>query len=110
MFGRDLVESHLRACIYAGIKIGGTNGEVMPSQVRVCAKVRHRLSTIDMDRNSNPVLYAHAHLSYSFAQCVRITCVVLQQWEYQVGPEGGVEFGDQVWISRSVSDVIVTSS
>ena len=35
MFGRDLVESHLRACIYAGIKIGGTNGEVMPSQVRV---------------------------------------------------------------------------
>ena len=47
MFGRDLVESHLRACIYAGIKIGGTNGEVMPSQVRVCAKVRHRLSTID---------------------------------------------------------------
>ena len=57
MFGRDLVESHLRACIYAGIKIGGTNGEVMPSQVRtyMYAKVHHRLSTIDMDRNSKEI-------------------------------------------------------
>jgi glutamine synthetase len=32
MFGRDIVEAHLRACIYAGIKINGTNAEVMPSQ------------------------------------------------------------------------------
>lgn len=53
MFGRDIVEGHLRACIYAGIKVNGTNAEVMPSQ-----------------------------------------------WEYQVGPLGGLEFGDQVWMSR----------
>ena len=33
MFGRDLVEAHLRACLYSGISVGGTNGEVMPSQV-----------------------------------------------------------------------------
>ncbi|CAK9291796.1 unnamed protein product [Gordionus sp. m RMFG-2023] len=32
VFGRDVVESHYRACIYAGIKIGGENAEVMPSQ------------------------------------------------------------------------------
>ncbi|XP_028827744.1 glutamine synthetase-like [Denticeps clupeoides] len=31
-FGRDIIESHYRACLYAGIKIGGTNAEVMPSQ------------------------------------------------------------------------------
>jgi glutamine synthetase len=25
---------------------------------------------------------------------------LFSQWEYQIGPLGGVEFGDQVWISR----------
>ena len=31
--GRELVEAHYRACLYAGIKIAGTNAEVMPAQV-----------------------------------------------------------------------------
>ncbi|XP_051959875.1 glutamine synthetase-like isoform X2 [Xyrauchen texanus] len=31
-FGRDIVECHYKACLYAGIKICGTNAEVMPSQ------------------------------------------------------------------------------
>ncbi|XP_030623820.1 glutamine synthetase-like [Chanos chanos] len=31
-FGRDIVECHYKACIYAGVKICGTNAEVMPSQ------------------------------------------------------------------------------
>ena len=35
MYGRDIVESHYKACLYAGVKICGTNAEVMPSQVRV---------------------------------------------------------------------------
>ncbi|CAF4778809.1 unnamed protein product, partial [Rotaria sp. Silwood2] len=26
-YGRDLVESHYRACLYAGLDIGGTNAE-----------------------------------------------------------------------------------
>jgi glutamine synthetase len=30
--GRDIVEAHLRACLYAGLSIGGTNAEVMPAQ------------------------------------------------------------------------------
>lgn len=34
MYGRDIVESHYKACLYAGVKICGTNAEVMPSQVR----------------------------------------------------------------------------
>lgn len=32
VIGREIVEAHYRACIYAGVKIAGTNAEVMPSQ------------------------------------------------------------------------------
>jgi len=32
VFGRDIVEAHYRACLYAGIKISGENAEVMPAQ------------------------------------------------------------------------------
>nr|BAK96222.1 glutamine synthetase type 2 [Callorhinchus milii] len=32
VYGRDIVESHYRACMYADVKISGTNAEVMPSQ------------------------------------------------------------------------------
>lgn len=32
IFGRDILECHYRACMFAGIKIGGTNAEVMPAQ------------------------------------------------------------------------------
>eukprot|EP00048_Salpingoeca_helianthica_P010961 m.157107 g.157107 ORF g.157107 m.157107 type:complete len:396 (+) comp15162_c0_seq1:132-1319(+) len=31
-FGRDIMEAHLQACLFAGVKIAGTNGEVMPGQ------------------------------------------------------------------------------
>jgi glutamine synthetase len=31
-FGRDIVDAHLYACLYAGIKNTGTNAEVMPGQ------------------------------------------------------------------------------
>lgn len=32
IYGRDIVEAHYRACIFAGVKIAGTNAEVMPAQ------------------------------------------------------------------------------
>ena len=32
-FGRDIVDSHYKACIYAGINISGINGEMMGGQV-----------------------------------------------------------------------------
>lgn len=32
VFGRDIVEAHYKACLYAGIKICGCNAEVMPAQ------------------------------------------------------------------------------
>lgn len=31
-FGRDIVEAHYRACLYAGVNISGVNLEVMPGQ------------------------------------------------------------------------------
>jgi len=31
-YGRRIVEAHYRACLYAGVKIAGCNGEVMPGQ------------------------------------------------------------------------------
>lgn len=31
-FGRDIVDSHYKACLYAGIQICGTNAEIKPSQ------------------------------------------------------------------------------
>jgi len=31
-FGRDVVEAHYKACLYADINISGTNAEVMPGQ------------------------------------------------------------------------------
>lgn len=32
VYGRAVVEAHYRACLYAGVKIAGSNAEVMPSQ------------------------------------------------------------------------------
>jgi glutamine synthetase len=31
-FGREIMEAHYKACLYAGVKIFGTNAEVMPGQ------------------------------------------------------------------------------
>ena len=31
-FGRIIADAHYRACLYAGIKVSGTNAEVMPGQ------------------------------------------------------------------------------
>ncbi|KAF8392519.1 hypothetical protein HHK36_022862 [Tetracentron sinense] len=31
-FGRDIVNAHYKACLYAGINMGGVNGEVAPGQ------------------------------------------------------------------------------
>lgn len=34
-FGRDIVDAHYKACLYAGINISGINAEVMPGQVEM---------------------------------------------------------------------------
>ena len=44
VYGRDIVEAHYRACLYAGIRISGTNAEVMPAQWEFQVSVRFRLA------------------------------------------------------------------
>ena len=34
VYGRDVVEAHYRACLYADVNISGCNAETMPAQVR----------------------------------------------------------------------------
>ena len=53
IYGRDAVEEHTTLCIEAGLKISGTNAEVMPGQ-----------------------------------------------WEFQIGPVGAPDIGDEIWIAR----------
>ncbi|RWW19298.1 hypothetical protein BHE74_00020277 [Ensete ventricosum] len=36
-FGRDIVDAHYKACLYAGVNISGINGEVMPVFVSSCS-------------------------------------------------------------------------
>ena len=38
VYGREIVEAHYKACIFAGVKISGTNAEVMPAQVSIHLK------------------------------------------------------------------------
>ena len=53
VFGRDIVEDHMEACLLAGLCFSGINAEVMPGQ-----------------------------------------------WEFQIGPVGALETGDQTWLAR----------
>lgn len=41
-FGRDIVDSHYKACLYAGVNISGINGEVMPGQVSWQESIQRR--------------------------------------------------------------------
>ena len=53
VFGRDIVEDHMEACLQSGLSFSGINAEVMPGQ-----------------------------------------------WEFQIGPVGPLETGDQTWLAR----------
>ena len=57
-YGRDIVEAHYKACLYAGVNIGGTNAEVMPSQVRhLCPAINHQiLSSIIKSRHFQKII------------------------------------------------------
>jgi glutamine synthetase len=53
VFGREIVEAHMNACLAAGLRFAGINAEVMPGQ-----------------------------------------------WEFQIGPIGPLDLGDEMWIAR----------
>ncbi|KAL5983075.1 Glutamine synthetase cytosolic isozyme 1 [Asimina triloba] len=74
--GRDIVDSHYKACLYSGINISGINGEVMPGQVTVSSIY--------------PLLVLN----------------LLYLWEFQVGPAVGISAGDEVWVARYILERI----
>lgn len=47
-FGRDIVDAHYKACLYAGVNISGINGEVMPGQVNRLRKALYTLFLSDI--------------------------------------------------------------
>ena len=52
-----MVEAHYRACLYAGVKIAGTNAEVMPAQVRACLVLACPQSLQEIsDKNSGDLM------------------------------------------------------
>ncbi|PIA25512.1 hypothetical protein AQUCO_11200021v1 [Aquilegia coerulea] len=62
-FGRDIFDSHYKACLYAGINISGINGEVMPAQwefqvdpaVGICAGDELWVARVAVDADGSPV-------------------------------------------------------
>ena len=59
VFGREIVEKHMEACLFSGLALSGVNAEVMPGQ-----------------------------------------------WEFQIGPVGPLEVGDQIHLARWILDRI----
>ena len=45
IYGRPLVETHMQACLDAGLSLSGINAEVMPGPVGVPGRPRSRRST-----------------------------------------------------------------
>lgn len=84
MYGRDIVEAHYRACLYAGVKICGSNAEVMPAQVFFCC---HAFFSQVINSYNNKLMFIMLSLS---------------QWEFQVGPCEGINMGDHLWIARFI--------
>lgn len=86
-YGRDIVEAHYRACLYAGVQICGTNAEVMPAQVM---------------RGKKTLIFGLAQFLWltSISDCKLIMVNLSVQWEFQVGPCEGINMGDHLWVAR----------
>lgn len=91
-FGRDIVDAHYKACLYAGINISGINGEVMPGQVRFQHKSYN-------PTHNSPVFF------FKMIPMFFVCSLLCGQWEFQVGPTVGIASGDQIWIARYILEV-----
>ena len=65
VYGRDVVEAHYRACLYAGVHISGTNAEVMPAQweFQVCSTLVH---SDDVNTSDTALLV--------YTTCIMLSC------------------------------------
>ena len=75
MYGRDIETAHVKCCLYAGIKVSGTNAEVMPAQWEYQVGLKQQLLSL------------LPHQLHGFSQ---------------VGPCEGIDMGDDLWMSRYI--------
>uniref|UniRef100_A0A094ZXA3 Glutamine synthetase n=1 Tax=Schistosoma haematobium TaxID=6185 RepID=A0A094ZXA3_SCHHA len=102
--GRDIPEALYRACMYAGVKICGSNAEVMPSQ-DFCGFTLFVTITFT---SSDTASVGHAVRDVKVKKEVTAPSVgqrklsIYKSWEFQVGPCEGVSAGDHLWMARFI--------
>jgi glutamine synthetase len=100
--GRDIVEAHYKACLYAGINISGINAEVMPAQwVRKNFFLKFFFESFFLKRESGRVKNQNS-TSLFFSILFFPHQPSIQKQEYQVGPCVGIDAGDMMWMSRYI--------
>lgn len=65
VYGRDIIEAHYRACLYAGVKIAGCNAEVMPAQVSIT-----ELSSLKQMSRSKQFLTINGDKNVNILMCI----------------------------------------
>lgn len=75
-FGRDIVDAHYKACLFAGINISGINAEVMPGQVNPkCTYFYHHLYSTEGERYDHMLLWScFTTLNYSHVELLVFGC------------------------------------
>jgi glutamine synthetase len=100
--GRDIVEAHYKACLYAGINISGINAEVMPAQwVRKNFFLKFFFESFFLKRESGTLKNQNS-TSLFFSILFFPHQPSIQKQEYQVGPCVGIDAGDMMWMSRYI--------
>lgn len=97
-YGRPLAEEHLDACVECGLTISGINAEVCSTAVETLTS---RTSVVAM---------LSCWLFRSSMASVVTMQVLPGQWEFQIGPAGPLEMGDEVRSCERMSCTTVVVS
>lgn len=122
MFGRAISDAHYAACLYAGVKIAGTNAEGArahraqsarraPAARRAAPRAPRLAPALTHRRRACPVGVAPATLRPAAPRRAAPPCraVMPGQWEFQVGPCVGIDAGDHMWMARYLLDRVCES-
>ena len=94
--GRDIVEAHYKACLYAGINISGINAEVMPAQ---WVRFSSFFFFFEKEKREKRKKRRSSHLFLSPSSPLFLS---KKKQEYQVGPCVGIDGADMMWMSRYI--------
>ncbi|WMV57772.1 hypothetical protein MTR67_051157 [Solanum verrucosum] len=117
-FGRDIVDSHYKACLYTGVNIGGINAEVMAGQGGYYREASNgeeldegklacpaqRAGYLDSTSIKPAMLFGSSHQFDQLKSPSKQahSTFVLIQWEFQVGPTVGISPCDDLWVARYI--------